>query len=177
MDLQDATTGKEEEETSSSSSMSSFLEIQPEMTVSTTPKQIKVESQRRKGSGWQRFNYARQERKKLQYSSMLEEKKKKKQKVLSSTWSSFSHSGGDSEGEEAPDMEVALAHLRKREAIVRERMSRQLGFDVSTYGRVKKSDEVKLPSDFADAFSSLERNQQFYSKRGGGQGRQSFNGP
>ena len=98
-----------------------------------------------------------------------------------SSASSFSHDargGGEGGGgDDPPNMEVALAHLRKREASVREKMSQQLGFDVSTYGRVKKNEEVEMPSDFAKAFSSLERNQQFYSKRAGGQGRQNFNGP
>ena len=71
------------------------------------------------------------------------------------------------------DMARALKHLRERTVVIRKQMSKTYGFDVSQYARPTKGEEkqAKLPSDYNDAFTSLERNQQFYSHRSGGLGR------
>ena len=71
------------------------------------------------------------------------------------------------------DMARALKHLRERSVVIRKQMSKTYGFDVSQYARPTKGEEkqAKLPSDYNDAFTSLERNQQFYSHRSGGLGR------
>ena len=77
----------------------------------------------------------------------------------------------------SPDMNAGLKHLRQRERAVKERMSARLGFDVIAATKPKLEEEVKLPKEYQKGFAAFERQQQFYSKRNGGQGGMFQHGP
>jgi len=74
----------------------------------------------------------------------------------------------------APNMKLAIEHLRKREHAVREQLSVELGFNMMNRPQkklhVKGSNGNGVSDAFSDAFQKLESNQQFYSRRAGGQG-------
>ena len=71
-------------------------------------------------------------------------------------------------------MKLAIEHLRKREHAVREQLSVELGFNMMNRPQkklhVKGSNGNGVSDAFSDAFQKLESNQQFYSRRAGGQG-------
>jgi hypothetical protein len=67
----------------------------------------------------------------------------------------------------------ALQHIRERASIIKKKISQNYGFNLQQYISPSKKEEknARVSKEYHDAFTDLERHQQFYSHRSGGLGR------